>query len=130
MAPARPGKPEGVTDSTGDLEHELLRDLFPLRHRLREDWFATELYRTLTGAVWRKPEGRDGHVSLSWARAESIVNQLREREGEPPLGLAQGGGEGEWSDTVGEELSGLGWTAEPLDAGRHDAQHREADRNR
>jgi hypothetical protein len=111
-----------VTDAD-DLELELLRDLFPLRHRLREDWFAKELYHALTNTAWRKQDGPDGHLSLSWARAERIVNELREREGEAPLDLAQSGGEGEVSDTAGEELAGLGWTAAPLDTGRHDDAH-------
>jgi hypothetical protein len=112
-----------VTDSTDDLERELLRDLFPLRHRVREDWFATELYRALTNTAWRKQGGPEGHLSVSWARAERIVNELREREGDPPLDLAQTGGEGDVSGTVGDELAGLGWTSTPLDTGRHDDAH-------
>jgi hypothetical protein len=27
------------------------------------------------------------------------------------------------SDTIGEELAGLGWSAAPLDTGRHDDAH-------
>jgi hypothetical protein len=122
MPPRHGGKPERVTDAD-DLERELVRDLFPLRHRLREDWFAKELYQGLSNTAWRKAGGPDGHLSLSWSRAERIVNELREREGDPPLDLAQTGGEGEVSDTVGEELAGLGWSAAPLDTGRHDDAH-------
>ena len=110
MPSRRHGKAGGVTDSTEDLGRELLRDLFPLRHRVREDWFARELYGALTDTGWRKEGGPDGHLSLSSVRAARLVNELREREGEPPLDLAQAGGEGDVSGTVGEELAGLGWT--------------------
>src|SRR4051794_22014122 len=123
MTSRRGGKPGGVTDSADDLELELLRDLFPLRHRVREDWFATELYHALTNTAWRKTDGPEGHLSLSWSRAERIVNELREREGQAALSLSQGGGEGDVSGTVGEELAGLGWTSTPLDTGRHDDAH-------
>jgi len=122
MRRASGGKGEGVTD-TEDLERELLRDLFPLRDRLREEWFATELYHALTNTAWRKQNGPDGHLSLSWNRAERIVNELRQREGEAPLDLAQTGGEGELSDAIEDELSGLGWTAAPLNTSRHDDAH-------
>ena len=117
------GKPESVTDSTEDLERELLRDLFPLRHRVRDDWFARELYNALTNTAWRKPDGPDGHLSLSWGRAARIVNELREREDAPALELDHSGGEGEVSGTIGDELGGLGWTSAPLDTGRHDDAH-------
>lgn len=111
------------TVSTQYLEEQLRRDLFPLRERLREDWFATELYRALTNATWRRQDGPDGHVSLSWSRAERIVNELREREGEAPLDLAGAGGEGERSAEVADELARLGWNAGPLSTDRHDDAH-------
>src|SRR4051812_3010096 len=117
------GKAREVTDSTEDLERELLGDLFPLRHRLRDDWFARELYHALTNTTWRKQDGPEGHLSLSWGRAARIIDELREREGELALALDQSGGEGEISDTIGEELAGLGWTSTPLDTGRHDDAH-------
>ena len=123
MTGAAGGKPADVPDRSPDLEDALLRDLFPLRDRLREEWFARELYRALTNTAWRKQDGPDGHLSVSWARAERIVNELREREGEPPLQLTQAGGEGEVSGTIGEELAGLGWTSAPLDTGHHDDAH-------
>jgi hypothetical protein len=112
-----------VTDSTDDLERELLRDLFPLRHRVRDDWYARELYDALTNTTWRKQDGPEGHLSLSWGRAARVVNELREREGQPALELDPTGGEGGVSGTVGEELAGLGWTSTPLDTGRHDDAH-------
>jgi len=119
-----------VADDTADLEDALLRDLFPLRDRLRDEWFARELYQALTNTAWRKQDGPDGHLSLSWKRAEGIVNELRERDGEAPLELAQTGGEGELSPMLAEELAGLGWTSAPLDTGRHDDAHvEEAERH-
>ena len=123
MTGPAPGNPRGVADDTADLEDALLRDLFPLRDRLRDEWFARELYRALTSTAWRKRDGPDGHLSLSWTRAESIVNELRERDGEAPLELAQTGGEGEVSPMLAEELAGLGWTSASLDTGRHDDAH-------
>src|SRR4051794_24269988 len=111
MSSRRGGKAVGVTEPTDDLERELLRDLFPLRHRVREDWFARELYNALTNTAWRKADGPDGHLSLSWARAERIINELREREGDPPLSLTQTGGEGGGSHTPGEGPSTPGGAA-------------------
>ena len=123
MTGAAGGKPADVPDRSPDLEDALLRDLFPLRDRLREEWFARELYRALTNTAWRKQDGPEGHVSLSWGRAESIVNELRERDGEVALDLAQSGGEGEVSPMLAEELTSLGWISAPLDTGRHDDAH-------
>jgi hypothetical protein len=123
MTGAGPGKPRNVPGDAADLEDALLRDLFPLRDRLRDEWFARELYQALTNTSWRKQDGPEGHLSLSWSRAEAIVNELRERDGEPPLELAQSGGEGEVSGMLAEELAGLGWASAPLDTGRHDDAH-------
>jgi hypothetical protein len=128
MPPRHGGKARRVTDAD-DLERELLQDLFPLRHRLREDWFAKELYQGLTNTAWRKADGPDGHLSLSWSRAERIVNELREREGDPPLDLAQTGGEGEVSERVADALDTLGWHPRPATAG-HDDAHVDAEPQR
>ena len=104
------------------LERELISDLATLGERFADEEFSTELYRALTNNRWRKSEGRE-HVSLSWSRAEDLVNELRERFGEPPLTLAQTGGEGEISDLVRGELEPLGWRAEALDTSRRDEEH-------
>lgn len=78
-----------------------------------------DLYRALAGNVWRK-EQAGARVSLSWSRAESLVNELRERNGREPLPLVQTGGEGDVSNLVAGELSALGWRPEPPDASHHD----------
>jgi hypothetical protein len=109
--------------TTETLERELVRDLHALEERFADDEFASELYRALTNRIWRKQDGPDGHVSLSWGRAEEIVNELRARVGAEPLELAQTGGEGEVSRVVGEELGRLGWSSTPLNTGRHDPEH-------
>jgi hypothetical protein len=109
--------------STETLERELVRDLHDLAQRFADDEFSSELYRALSNRIWRKQDGPDGHVSLSWSRAEEIVNELRARAGAEPLELAQTGGEGEVSRVVGEELERRGWTSTELNTGRHDPEH-------
>ncbi|HEV3408329.1 MAG TPA: hypothetical protein VG079_06545 [Gaiellaceae bacterium] len=107
------------------LERELVRDLETLAERIaRDEEFCGDLYRALTNNKWRKDGGREGHVSLSWSRAEELVNDVRVRQGKEPLALAQTGGEGEVSELAGAELGRLGWRATPLQTGEHDAEHR------
>lgn len=113
----------GPSDS---LERELVRDLARAGERLNDEKFSSELYRALANTSWRKPNGPDGHVSLSWRRAEEVVNELRRELGEEPLTLAQTGGEGEVSDLVGGELQRLGWRSRPLDTSREDPEHSES----
>jgi hypothetical protein len=106
------------------LERELLTDLRDVAlHGFGDDEFSGDVYRALTNTVWRKPDGPDGHVSLSFKRAEEVVNELRAGYGQPPLTLAQTGGEGEVSPAVEQELSAAGWTHAPLDTGRNDDTH-------
>ncbi|MEY2534476.1 MAG: hypothetical protein QOF29_2386 [bacterium] len=105
------------------LEARLLADLETLGERARDETFAAELYRALANNVWRCERVPGEHLSVSWQRAERLVNEWRRRHGEAPLELAQSGGEGEFDRTVAEELGRLGWTAAPLDTGRHDPEH-------
>ena len=105
------------------LQRELIGDLRTLGERLRDEEFCGDLYRALSNRAWRREGDSQGHVSLSWRRAEEVVNELREGEGQGPLTLAQTGGEGEVSPAVADELGGRGWTSEPLDTGQHDAAH-------
>ena len=107
-----------------ELERVLIDDLDKLDDRFADEEFCSELYRALTNNMWRK-QGPEGHVSLSWGRAEEIVNSLRERRGLPDLELAQPGREGEVSRVVGEELGRLGWSSTPLNTSRHDPAHAE-----
>lgn len=106
--------------SARELEFELFRDLETLDDRLDDEEFSSDLYRALSNRVWTKGQGR---VSLSWKRAEEVVNELRARRLQEPLALAQTGGEGEVSDVVDDELGRLGWRSAPLDTGSHDAEH-------
>ena len=110
----------GHTDA---LEHELVRDLGELRDDLGEDAFARELYRGLASHRLTRLGNADGDLSLSWRRAEEIVNGLRERAGAEALTLAQTGGEGDLSDRVASALGALGWRVAPLDTTRHDPHH-------
>lgn len=103
------------------LETALLRDLQSQSGRFGDDQFCTELYRGLTNRTLQKDD--DGHLVLSWSRAEAFVNELRARENHDPLPLAQSGGEGVISETVNEVLDQHGWSTRPLNTGRHDERH-------
>src|SRR5437764_5601110 len=109
--------------SSETLERELLADLETLGDRFADEEFSADLYRALTNTVIRKKGGPDGHLSLSWGRAEEIVNELRARHGQPAMTLAQTGGEGEISPLVSSELGELGWGFAPLNTGRRDTEH-------
>lgn len=108
---------------TTEIEHRLVHDLGELTGDLHEDSFAGELYRGLANHALSREDDPDGRVSLSWRRAEEIVNGLRERAGEEPLTLSQTGGEGSLTDRVERSLTGLGWRARPLDTSTHDSSH-------
>jgi hypothetical protein len=111
-----------MSTDTDTLERILREDLASLGDRLVDEEFSTELYRALGGRVWRK-DNLPGRISLSWSRAEDLVNELRDERGRPALTLAQTGGEGELSPAVEEELGRLGWRSEPLNTDRHDPTH-------
>ena len=105
------------------LERELIGDLLTLGERFADEEFSAELYRALTNNVWRKEGGPSGELSLSWSRAEELVNDLRTGQGQSALTLAQTGGEGEISDLVRGELARLGWRAHALDTARSHPAH-------
>jgi hypothetical protein len=104
------------------LERELIDDLATLEERFADEEFSSDLYRALAGRALAK-EGRPGHVSLSWRRAEDIVNGVRETFGREPLVLAQTGGEGEVASTVADELGRVGWQLRPRTTSEHDDSH-------
>ena len=106
-----------------ELEHELRQDLTALEDRFANDnQFSHDLYRALANITWHK-QGAGGHVSLSWGKAEELVNELRARVAQDPLELAQTGGEGDVAETVRRDLEALGWSVRPLNTSRHDPQH-------
>jgi len=115
-----------MADTSSDAELVLVRDLEGLADRVREDWFATELYRALAGRRLRRRDGSGTVVNLSWRRAEQVVGDLRQAAGAQPLALAQTGGEGEVSDDVGRALSERGWSTAPEDPDRRDPAHQGA----
>jgi hypothetical protein len=116
-APPVTGEQEGM------IENELLKDLDSLGDRLRDEKFCTALYRALTRNKWTK-DGVEGHVALSFTKAEELVNEARDRAGQPPLTLAQSGGEGEVGSPIEDELvTARGWRIAPLDTGEHDPGH-------
>jgi hypothetical protein len=103
-------------------ELRLLDDLDEIAERAADEKFARELYRALTRNVWTK-ESETEPISPSFQRAERLVNTWRKRHGQPPLGLAQSGGEGEVDRTVEAELGARGWTHRPLPTDRNDPAH-------
>jgi hypothetical protein len=105
------------------IERQLMQDLRTLGDRFADEKLSTELYRALARNAWRKQAGPEGHVALSFGRAEEIVNELRAGHGQPAIEMGQSGGEGEVSRTVETELGRLGWTAQPLNTTRHDDAH-------
>ena len=107
--------------STETLERELLNDLRTLHKMVQTDHFDEELYRGLAGVEWHRSGG--GHVTLSWKRAETIINEQRAEHGRPPLTLAQTGGEGEVTERVANALRGQGWRPRPHRPGTHDRGH-------
>jgi hypothetical protein len=104
------------------LELELIDDLATLAEQFTDRDFCRELYRTLTNMQWSK-RGWDGHLSLSWRRAEEIIDALREGQGREPLALAGSGGEGQPCPRALQALERLGWTGRPLDTSEHDEAH-------
>jgi hypothetical protein len=109
---------------TDAVERELTQDLNRIGDMTADDSFYEELYRGLAGVRW----SRDGeHLSLSWKRAEEVVNTLRARHGHDPLTLAQTGGEGEVSDRVARALDA--WSPSPMNPDEHDPAHVDSPRD-
>jgi hypothetical protein len=105
------------------LEQRLATDLRSLADELLDDNQTRDLYRALTRTRWSRG---DGAVSLSFTAAEELLNELRDELGQPPLELAQTGGEGEVEDWAAAALAERGWAVEPLDTSRHDESHLES----
>jgi hypothetical protein len=104
------------------LERQLRDDLRSLGPQLDDDRLVRELYRALTRTRLSRLD-REGHFSLSFRRAEELLDGLRAERAEPPLELAQTGGEGEVSHWAAGILQELGWHAEPAETTEHDPTH-------
>jgi hypothetical protein len=109
-------------DTPEALERQLADDLRSLGPQLENDRFVHDLYRSLTRTRWSRFD-RDGSVSLSFGRAEKLLNELRGERGSGPLQMAQTGGEGEVSHRLDDTLRELGWRVNDLNTGRHDDAH-------
>jgi hypothetical protein len=109
-------------DAPEALERQLRDDLRSLGPQLEDDRLAGELYRALTRTRLARSD-RPGAFSLSFKRAENLLNEVRAERGQPPLELAQTGGEGEVSGWAGELLAELGWTATRAETSEHDPSH-------
>ena len=127
-----------MTADADTLERELARDLGSVGAQLADDRLWQDLYKALANTRWRKARGEaggggrrpetggQGHVTLSWKRAEDIVNGVASEQGEEPMTLAQTGGEGEVSPRIAELLEPLGWSSAPQDTSTHDPRHEES----
>jgi hypothetical protein len=109
-----------MAGATEAIERQLASDLQTLGELIQDDAWNEDLYKSLAGVSWFRA---GGHVSLSWKRAEELVNEIRAKHDQPALALAQTGGEGEVADRVADALAGLGWTPKPLNTSRHDDAH-------
>jgi nucleotide-binding universal stress UspA family protein len=108
--------------TAGSAEQQLIRTLEELRPRIaRDEKFAAELYRGLTNRRWYHDDGLE--LSLSWRRAEELINDQRQAAGRPALDLRQSGGEGELGDDVRDELGRRGWRSEALNTSEHHDSH-------
>src|SRR3954468_21214557 len=79
-----PGSVQLMPMTTEELERHLLNDLQTLGDLVADDSFFSELYGAPAGPRW-SPADDGGHVSLSWKRAEEVVNPLRSEHGREPL---------------------------------------------
>lgn len=111
------------TNESLHLEARLRGDLQQLDARFGDERFMAELYRALASRAWLPAGGGADHVTLSWKRAEGVVNELRELGGHTPLELVQTGGEGQLATTVAEELARLGWESRAVDTDSDDPGH-------
>ncbi len=112
-----------MTADADTLERELARDLGTVGAQLADDRLWNDLYKALANTRWRKPGSGDGHLTLSWKRAEALVNGIAGDQGEEPMTLAQTGGEGEVSSRIAELLGPMGWSSAPEDTSTHDPRH-------
>ena len=104
------------------LELQLEDDLRSLGPRLEDERLVRDLYDALTRTRWSRHDRR-GAVSLSFGRAEQLLNGLREEREEEPLPLGSSGGEGEIARRVADVADELGWRIDELDTGRRDDAH-------
>ena len=68
-------------------------------------------------------------MSLSWKRAEGLVNSVRDGAGLEPLALDQSGDEGRPTPRVQQALADLHWEREDLNTSRHDDAHLDSPRD-
>jgi hypothetical protein len=112
-----------MTASTDTLERLLAEDLEALAERLADERLCRELYGALSGSALHK-RGEEGRLTLSWGRAEELINRARAAEALPPLeGLTQSGAEGEVTDRARDALDVAGWDLRPRETGRDDPSH-------
>jgi len=114
-----------MTGSVGTLERLLTADLERLGDRLADDRLCRDLYRAMSNrALYKLTPRAEGHIVLSWGRAEEVINSVWATQAQPPLsGLAQSGAEGEVSERAGAALAELGWEIDRADSGRDDDRH-------
>jgi len=115
-----------MTADADTLERELARDLGSVGAQLADDRLWQDLYKALANTRWHKPHTGQGHVTLSWKRAEDMVNGVAAEQGEEPMTLAQTGGEGEVAPRIAELLGPLGWSSTAANTSAHDPRHEDS----
>ena len=113
-----------MSEFTETPERALVEDLRDIGPALDDDRLGRDLYRALASRALSK-RGTEGHVALSWKRAEEVVNAARRLNGYDSIeGLAGSGGEGEVSHRAQGALDAIGWVSQPENTGRNDPRHR------
>jgi hypothetical protein len=113
-----------MTGFTETRERALVDDLIQLGHdALADEKLVRDLYKAIASRALFKRDS-EGHVALSWKRAEEALNLARGAYDLPPLeGLAGSGGEGELTDRAAEALEAINWISQPENTDRHDPAH-------
>jgi hypothetical protein len=112
-----------MTTSTDTLERLLVHDLDTLGDRLSDDRLCRDLYAAFAGYALHRRD-TPGRLTLSWGRAEELINGARAAHALPPMdGLAQSGHEGELTNRARAVLEELGWDVRPRRTDEHDDAH-------
>lgn len=113
-----------MTGFTETRERALVDDLRQLGHdALADEKLVRDLYKAIASRALFKRDA-EGHVALSWKRAEEALNLARGAYDLPPIeDLAGSGGEGELTDRAREALEAIDWISQPENTDRHDPAH-------
>jgi hypothetical protein len=120
----RAGQHRRMSGFTETRERALVDDLIQLGHdALADEKLVRDLYGAIASRALFKRDS-EGHVALSWKRAEEALDIARQAHGLAPLeGLAGSGGEGELTDRARDALEAIDWISQPENTDRHNPAH-------